>query len=195
MNGCCREVIEPSLKLGRLIAFLKFVVFIHFFLVLVDLFIINTGFFFLLFIQILVLLIGISSKHFSQFLIFILICFFNFSLIFQTLGSWFQVGFYKNDSSFAFCFFVFMFVFELFCIFISFQAYKQSKQEFRIKFGYAAAENGGGVNNIENAQDFEDNIQGFNNFGNNDNNNNNNNNNNGGGFVPFQGRGYAVGGN
>ena len=49
-----------------------------------------------------------------------------------------------------FCFFVFIAVFELFCIFISFQAYKQSKQEYRIKFGYAEGENIGGGNNIEN---------------------------------------------
>ena len=198
MNGCCKEVIEPSIKLGRLISFLKFIVFIHFMIIFIELFLIETGFFFLLFIQILVLLVGISSKHFAQFLLLILVCFFNFILIFQTLGSWFQVGFYKNDNSFVFCFFVFIAVFELFCIFISFQAYKQSKQEYRIKFGYAEGENIGGGNNIENAQDFEDNVQGFNNVGNNVNNinnGNNNNNNGGGGFVPFQGRGYAVGGN
>ena len=189
MNGCCNEVIEPSLKMGRMVILLKYVVTIHFILIFADLFIIETGFFFLLFIQTIVLLIGISSKYFSHFLLFILINFFNIFLTFETLGEWFQTGFYKNDSSFTFCFFVFMFVFEIFCIFVIFQAYKQSKQEYRIKFGYIAGEVGL-EENLQNAQDMNNNGQDFNN--NEDNNNNNNNN---GGFIPFQGRGIAVGGN
>ena len=187
MNGCCREVIEPSLKLGRIVMFLKFIAFIHFIFIVADIFIIETGFFFLLFIQILTLLIGISSKSYSQFLIFILICLFNIYIIFQTLGVWFQVGFYKNDNPLTFCFLVFILVFEIFCIFVIFQAYKQSKQEYRIKYGYAAGENGENNNEIQNAQDIDENlIQPA---------NNNNNNNNNQGFIPFQGRGYAVGGN
>ena len=112
MNGCCREVIEPSLKLGRIIMFLKFIAFIHFIFIVADIFIIDTGFFFLLFVQILTLLIGISSKSYSQFLIFILVCFFNIDILFQTLGIWFQVGFYKNDNPLTFCFLVFILVFE-----------------------------------------------------------------------------------
>ena len=111
-------------------------------------------------------------------------------MTFQTLGIWFQVGFFKDDSSTAFCFFVFMFVFEIFCIFVVFQVYKQSKQEYRQKYGYAAGENGG--EEFQNGEE-NDNIQGLNN--NQNNNRNNNNNNNDGGFVPFQGRGVAVGGN
>ena len=190
MNGCCKEVLEPSIKLGRMITLLKIVVMIHFCLIFADLFIIETGFFFLLFIQILVLLIGISSKHFAHYLLFILICFFNLFMTFQILGIWFQVGFFKNDSSTAFSFFVFIFVFEIFCIFVVFQSYKQSKQEYRQKYGFAAGENGGEefLNGEENG-----NIQGLNN--NQNDNRNNNNNNNDGGFVPFQGRGVAVGGN
>ena len=135
MNGCCREVIEPSVKLGRIVTLLKIIVVAHFLLIFIDLFLIETGFFFLLFIQILSLLIGISSKHFSHYLLYILICFFNFFMIFQSLGAWFQIGFYKNDSSFTFCFFVFIAVFEIFCIYAVFQAYKQSKQEYREKYG------------------------------------------------------------
>ena len=189
MNGCCREVIEPSLKLGRIIMFLKFIAFIHFIFIVADIFIIETGFFFLLFVQLLTLLIGISSKSYSNFLIFFLICFFNIYIIFQTLGIWFQVGFYKNDNPFTFCFLVFILVFEIFCVFVIFQAYKQSKQEYRIKYGYAVGENGGNNNEIHNAQDFDENLVQQ------ANNNNNNNNNNNQGFVPFQGRGYAVGGN
>ena len=109
---------------------------------------------------------------------------------FSDIRSWFQVGFFKNDSSTAFCFFVFIFVFEIFCIFVVFQSYKQSKQEYRQKYGFAAGENGG--EEFQNGEE-NDNIQGLNN--NQNNNRNNNNNNNDGGFVPFQGRGVAVGGN
>ena len=174
MNGCCKEVIEPSIKLGRMVTLLKLLACVHFFLILADLFVVDTGFFFLIFVQFIVLLIGISSKSFSHYLFFILICYFNLYIIFQTLGTWFQVGFYKNDSP---AYFVFLFVFELFCVFVIFQSYKQSKQEYREKYGFAAGANGG--NGIE------ENIQ----------NNNGNNNNNNGNFIPFQGNGVVVGGN
>ena len=194
MNGCCREVIEPSVKLGRMITLLKIVVVAHFILLLVDFFLIETGFIFFL-VQILVLLIAISSKHFSYFLIFILICIFNFEMIFESMGAWFQIGFYKNDSLITFFFFSFMLVFEIFSIYVVFQVYKQSKQEYREKYGYAAGENVGGEN-IENFQDFNENNLGINFQNNNDGNDNNNNgNNNNEGFVPFEGRGVAVGGN
>ena len=177
MNGCCKEVIEPSIKLGRMVTLLKLLACVHFFLILADLFVIDTGFFFLLFVQFIVLIIGISSKSFSHYLFFILICYFNLYLIFQTLGTWFQIGFYKNDSPLVFAYFVFLFVFELFCVFVIFQSYKQSKQEYREKYGFAAGANGG--NGVE------ENIL----------NNNGNNNNNNGNFIPFQGNGVVVGGN
>ena len=190
--NCCREVIEPSLKLGRMITFLKTIIFMHFFLIMIDLLVIETGFFFLLLVQILILFIGISSKHFSHFLLFILMCFFNLYMFIDYLGRWFQYGFYESQSSFVFGYLVFITVFEVFCIYIIFQAYKQSKQEYRIKYGYVAGENGEG----ENAENIHENIQGINNLQNNNNNNNNdNNNNNNRGFVPFQGRGIVVGGN
>ena len=187
MNGCCKEVIEPSLKLGRMLSLLKCLVFIHFFLVFSDLFIFESGYFFIMSAQILLIFTGLSSKHFSHYLLSILLCIFNLFLVFQNLGRWAQVGFYKNDNSLTFCFFVFLLVFEIFCIFFFFQLYKQSKHEYRIKYGYAEGENGGDGNN-ENIQDLNDNL--------NENNNNNNiNNDNNAEFIPFQGQGIAVGGN
>ena len=112
-------------------------------------------------------------------------------MFFDYLGRWFQLGFYENHNSFLFCYLVFTTVFEIFCIYAVFQCYKQSKYEYRIKYGYVAGENGEGENN-QNDDNINNNIQGLNNP---QNNNNNNNNNNNGGFVPFQGRGIAVGGN
>ena len=177
MNGCCKEVIEPSIKLGRMVTLSKILACFHFILILVDLFIVDTGIFFLMFIQFIILLVGISTKSFSHYLLFILNCFVNIFIIFQALGTWFQIGFYKNDNSIVFSFFVFLFVFEIFCIYVIFQSYKQSKQEYREKYGFAEEGNGanGGEGNIQI-----------------DNGNNNNNN---GNFVPFQGNGVVVGGN
>ena len=157
MNGCCQEVIEPSVKLGRMITFLKYIIVVYFFLIIMDLLLIDSGFFYYLFIQVLVLFICISTKHFGHFLFFILLLFFNLLIVFSVLGEWFQYGFYSNDSSIAFCYLVFIVIFEIFCIFVIFQCYKQSKQEYRIKYGYAEGENEGGEN-IQNAQDIHDNI-------------------------------------
>jgi len=183
MNGCCKEVIEPSLKLGRMLTLLKVITIIHIILIFTDLFFFESGFFFLITAQVLLIFTGLSSKHFSHYLLSILLCFLNFILVFQNLGRWMQVGFYKNDNSLKFCFFVFFFVFEIFCIYFFFQLYKQSKHEYRIKYGYAAGENGGdGIN--ENIQDLNNNL-----------NENNNNNINNAEFIPFQGQGIAVGGN
>ena len=181
MNGCCREVIEPSIKLARMVTLLKILGFIHFALIIGDLFIFGTGIFFFLLIQFLVLLVGISSKHFGQLVLFILICFFNIYLCVGTIGAWFQVGFYKNDSSVAFGFLAFILIFEIFCIYVIFQTYKQAKHEYRIKLGFAPEEN---QNNFQ----MNDNLEGLNN-------NNENENNNQGGFAPFQGNGIPVGGN
>ena len=186
MNGCCSEAIEPSIKLGRIVTLLKIIIMGHFFLIIIDIFWIDTGFFIFLFIQALILFMGISSKHFGHYLFFILICVFNVYISLEALLIGFQNGFSTNDDSLSFCLFVFTIVFETFCVFIVFESYKQSKQEYRIKYGYAHGANGEGEN-IENAQDIHDNIQGINNLQNNNNNND--------GFVPFQGRGVAVGGN
>ena len=188
---CCKEVIEPSLKLIRMLLFFKIILVFHFLLVILDIFVIEGGFFFLILIQIFCICIGISSKHFCHYLILILICFFNFILIFQIVAEYFQKGFYDSDNPFVFCYYVFLVIFESFCIFLSFLLYKQSKYEYRIRYGYAPQE-------PEPEEDNEHNNYHHNNNADFVNNNNNHNNNNGGNnrrFVPFRGRGVAVGGN
>ena len=184
MNSCCREVLEPSIKLARMITLLKILGFVHFALIIGDLFIFVTGIFFVLLIQFLALLIAISSKHFGQLLFFILICFFNIYLCIQSIGAKFQVGFYKNDNSLNFGFLTFILIFEIFCIYVIFQTYKQAKHEYRIKLGYVPEEN-----QNQNNLDMNDNLEQFNN------NNEEYNNNNEGGFQAFQGNGIPVGGN
>ena len=149
-------------------------------------------------IQIIFLYVGISSKHFGHYLFFILICIYNISIGFNIVGLWFQSGFYDYEDKVpitetTFCFTIFILVFEVFCIYVVFQSYKQSKQEFRVNYGFIEGQNQI-EENIQNEPDIHENIQGINNLQNNNNGNNNNNNNNEG-FVPFQGRGVAVGGN
>ena len=189
MNMICREVIEPSIKLSKMVNLLKILGLLHFLLILGDLFLFKTGMFFFLLVQFLFLLISIVTKHFGQYLLFILICFFDAYTFFQNLGAWFQVGFYKGDKPAPFCFLVFLFIFEIFCIFFTFQAYKQSKHEYRIKLGFPPEEG------IQMNDNFVHNNNDDNNEGNNEEGNDNNNeNNNQGGFQPFQGHGVAVGG-
>ena len=181
MNNCCKEVIEPSLKLGRMITFLKIVSIIHFIIILIDL-IIQTGFLFFIASQLIVFYIGISSKYYGHYLSFILFCSFNIYKLIKILVTWAQKGFYKDNKIHRFCFYVFIFVFEIFCIFIAFQVYKQSKHEFRIKVGYANDQNEGHIN-IENI--YNHNLrENYHDYGN-DNEEN----------VPFRGEGFYGGRN
>ena len=104
MNGCCKEVFEPSIKLSRIVSLLKIIAFAHSFIIIGDLFIFGTGFFFFLFFQFLVLLVSITSKHFGHYLFFIFVSLFITYMIIELIGIWFQVGFYSNQSSVSFCF-------------------------------------------------------------------------------------------
>ena len=191
MNSCCKEVVEPSIKLARMIRLLKIIAFLHFVIIIGDIFLFGTGFYFALLIQFLALLISISSKHFGQYLYIILLCFINTFATFRSIGAWFQIGFYKEDKPVLFGFEIFILVFEIFFIYVLFQVYKQAKHEFRIKMGYIPGE-GPNENNFDNDNEEELNDNDFE-GGNNDNNNNQNN--NGGGFNAFQGNGVPVGGN
>ncbi len=178
MNGCCKEVIEPSVKLSKIVSLLKIIAFAHFFIIVGDLFIFGTGFFFFLLFQFIVLLISISSKHFGHYLFFILVSSFNTYMIIELIGIWLQVGFYANQNMVSFCFLVFILIFEIFSICVIYTTYKQSKHEYRISFGFAPGE----------AVHQNDNIEQLNNIDNNENNND-------GVISPFQGHNIAVGRN
>ena len=203
MNVCCREVVEPSIKLAKMVNLLKILGFLHFALILGDLFLFGTGIFFFLLVQFLFLVIGITTKHFGQYLLFILICLFDTYTCIQNIGARFQIGFYKRDKTAPFGFLVFLLIFEVFCIYFTFQTYKQSKHEYRIKLGFPP-EDGIQMNDNDNING-NDNVVGLNinddnneeendGINNNNENNHNNDNNNQGGFRPFQGHGVVVGG-
>ena len=61
MNVCCKEVIEPSVKLARMVTLLKILEFLYFALVVLDLFVLVTGIFFMLIFQLIFLFIEIST--------------------------------------------------------------------------------------------------------------------------------------
>ena len=126
----------------------------------------QSDFIFCLFIQEIFLIIGISSKYFVHYLIFIIICILNLYYDIQILGLWAQKGFYKNNKKnniYLFGFYSFILIFEIFCIYVLFQAYKQSKYEYKIKLGYVNNQNENSQNNpnfqennVENNNDDED---------------------------------------
>ena len=183
MNACCKEVIEPSVKLARMVTLLKILEFLFFALILLDIFVFDTGIFFLLLFQFLFLLIGISSKHFGYLLANIMISLLYLYTIISRLGVMFQVGFTKKSKPLGFGFLSFTTVFQIFAIYVVFQVYKQAKHEYRIKFGYVPA----------NEQiDENANLVGDNNE---ENDNGQNGNNNAVEFEAFQGNGVPVGGN
>ena len=194
MNICCREVLEPSIKLSKMVNLLKILGFCHFALILGDLFLFGTGIFFFLLFQFLFLIMSITTKHFGQYLLFILICIFNTYTCLQKIGAKFQIGFTKRDKTSSFGFLVFLFIFEVFNIYSIFQAYKQSKYEYRLKLGFPPEEGFQMNDNVN--ENVHGNVLGLNinDDGNDENINNNNENNNQGGFQPFQGHGVVVGG-
>ena len=159
MNYCCKEEIEPSLTLKRMLSFLKVVLFLHFVIISFDFLITQTGFSFYLIMQVIVFSFGLCTKHFGHFLYFILFLYLYIIFLIYILG-----GFSSSDSKFIFCFYVFLLVFEIFCVYVVFQVYKQAKHEYRNQYGF----------NADN--DDEEN--------NNDNDNNNKNNNED--VAPFQ---------
>ena len=194
MNICCREVLEPSIKLSKMVNLLKILGFCHFALILGDLFLFGTGIFFFLLFHFLFLIMSITTKHFGQYLLFILICIFNTYTCLQKIGAKFQIGFTKRDKTSSFGFLVFLFIFEVFNIYSIFQAYKQSKHEYRLKLGFPPEEGFQMNDNVN--ENVHGNVLGLNinDDGNDENINNNNENNNQGGFQPFQGHGVVVGG-
>ena len=141
MNSCCREIMEPSIKFARMITLLKILGFINIPIILSDIFIFGTRFFIYLLIQLLGLLIGISSKYFGYYLFYLLYGILIICSCLGEIGTCLQIGDYNDHDYLSFCFISFIFIFEIFCIYVIFQVYKQSKHEFRINFGYAPEDN------------------------------------------------------
>ena len=152
MNECCRDEIEPSLILKRMMSLLKLILALHFFVMIIDMFYIGTGFSFYLFCQMIVNMLALCTKYFGHFLyiiIFIVLC---IILIVYNIGVRFQSGFAFYNNEVVFCFYVFLLVFEILCGYVDFQLYKQAKHEYRIQYGFVAGDNDEENNNNDNEE-------------------------------------------
>ena len=187
MNICCRESLEPSIKLSKMINLLKVIAIVYFVLIIADIFLFKTSLFFLLLFQLLVLLFTILKKDYGYFLFFILICLMYILQYLENVVKRFKYGInHGGELALAFCYSVLLFVLQVFSIFYTYKIYKQAKHEMKIKLGYIQDDQ-------ERVQVFENNEEVENGEGN-QNNNENNENNNQGEFQPFQGHGVVVGG-
>ena len=132
---CCREEFVPSIKLANMIKLLKVIAFIHLVIVVLDIFLFKTNLFFLFLFQLMVIIISTCSKRYGCFMIVLIIYFMYIYKIFERAIQGFLVGINDGSKAMSFCFKVFLSVFEVFCIFFTFQLYKQSKHEYRINKG------------------------------------------------------------
>ena len=186
------EVIQPSVKLARMVSLLKVLAFVHFALIIGDIFFFGTSTYFFLLFQFLLILMGIITKYFGYYSYFNAFCFITIYSCIIKLGARFQAVFYKKVDPVPFCFFAFVLIFQIFCIYVMFQTYKQTKHEYRIKYGYIDPDEGLNENN----EQINNNLENNNIDLNADNANIENNiDNNDGEFAPLQGQGIHVEGN
>ena len=184
MGICCIEVIEPSIKLSKMLTLLKALIFFQLPLVFLDIFLFKTTFYIRFLSQLPVIFLGICTKNYGNFLMGVLVYLIFFITFIESVIAKFKEGINTGKNPVTFCYRVFASVFEFFCTFYLFQIYKQSKHEMRIKLGFIPDDR-------EQIQIDEDN----NRFNNNEEDNvDNNNNNNQDEFQPFQGHGVVVGG-
>ena len=183
MNDCCQEVIQPNEKLKKLKNILIIICIINIFLPIIGIFFDKrTPFSFIFIINIMFLILAIITGFYLYIVFFIFYTLINTIYSFIFLGEFLQkliqktqIGSYKE-----LIFSVVEFVFNIFSIYVSFESYKEMK---------ALLLEGGIPQNQNNYGDNYGNIS-------NENSNNSNSNNNSGNrtFVPFSGRGVAVGG-
>ena len=133
---CCKPSLEPSIKLTKFLNLLKIIGFIHYVLVILDIFIFETNYFILLFFQLAIIHISICKKDYGWFLIVMIIYLFYIYEFIESVVRYFILGINDNNMTLPFCFNVFIIIFEIFGLFLTFQTYKQAKHEMRIKLGF-----------------------------------------------------------
>ena len=163
MCQICKEVIQPSLKLKRIVNLIKLILVFYVAIMIFVLFILGGDYTLIIFYETIFIVLGIRTKHFGHILASIIYIIFIFILLLYLFyldireSSITEI---YNDKILLF-FYGFFCSFEVFVIYALFQFYKQAKHEYRIQYGFVA----------------EDNLEENNNDNNNNNNDNNNNNN------------------
>ena len=133
---CCKQSLEPSIKLTKFLTLLKIIGFIHYALVIINIFIFEKNYFILLFFQLAIIHISICKKDYGWFLIVMIIYLLYIYEFIESVVRYFILGINDNNMTLPFCFNVFIIIFEIFGLFLTFQTYKQAKHEMRIKLGF-----------------------------------------------------------
>ncbi len=160
MCQICKEVIQPSLKLKRIVNLIKMIFVFYIVLMTFDIFFVDADYAFMIFCQMIIILLGIGTKHFGYILTSLVYIIFVFSLLLFL----FYIGIRESSTTEIYnnklllCFSAFLFSFEAFTIYILFQFYKQAKHEYRIQYGFVAEDDLEGNNN-DNNNDGNDNEQ------------------------------------
>ena len=150
MNECCRDVIRPSLTLKRMIVLLKFNLYFHLVIISFDMFVSQSGYYILLLLQMIMYTLAMCTKHFGYLLTFVIFLFVFIYSILRILVSGPSTDLDKDKNDIRFCLFVFLLVYEIFCVFLFFQVYKRAKHEYRIQYGYIVVDDDEENNNNEN---------------------------------------------
>ena len=141
--GICNEVIEPSVKLSKMMRILKFYALIHVLLAISDIIFFKVNIFINLFINFLCIIISIKSKNFGSHILVIILCLMIIPILIQLIGARIIGGYIKFKDDISFYFLTFMLIFEIFCVYLMFQVYKQSKYEYKSAYGYGPDEDEG----------------------------------------------------
>ena len=141
--GICNEVIEPSVKLSKMMRILKFYALIHVLLAISDIIFFKVNIFINLFINFLFIIISIKSKNFGNHILVIILCLMIIPILIQLIGARIIGGYIKFKDDISFYFLTFMLIFEIFCVYLMFQVYKQSKYEYKSAYGYGPDEDEG----------------------------------------------------
>ena len=86
--------------------------------------------------------ISIKSKNFGNHILVIILCLMIIPILIQLIGARIIGGYIKFKDDISFYFLTFMLIFEIFCVYLMFQVYKQSKYEYKIAYGYGPDEEG-----------------------------------------------------
>ena len=150
MNECCRDVIRPSLTLKRMIVLLKLNLYFHLVIISFDMFVSQSGYYILLLLQMIMYTFAMCTKHFGYLLTFVIFLFVFIYSILRILVAGPSTDLDKDKNEIRFCLFVFLLVYEFFCVFLFFQVYKRAKHEYRIQYGYIVVDDDVENNNNEN---------------------------------------------
>ena len=149
MLNCCTRSINPTFKLIKMVNFLIGIFIILIIIVLVKILYLKKAGFIFDAIKSIILIISIVTKHYGYMLLFCVFTLISLLESIESIGISFQVGFTIFSSKLNFILRLTFFIFDIFCVFVSFQVYKRMKFEYKVKMGYERFNNNRNRNNNE----------------------------------------------